>query len=134
MLIQKCGYIPSGTAAGYMQYIATREGVELCCGYEPASKKQTELIHQVLRDFPNSQNLMEYQDYQTAPTAANAAAFLSMALDSNAEKIECRSGYMRYIAQRPGAERKGAHGLFGQQNTVKLDEAVRELEAHQGPV
>lgn len=134
MLIQKCGYIPSGTAAGYMQYIATREGVELRCGYEPASKKQTELIHQVLRDFPNSQNLMEYQDYQTAPTAANAAAFLSMALDSNAEKIECRSGYMRYIAQRPGAERKGAHGLFGQQNTVKLDEAVRELEAHQGPV
>ena len=40
------------------------------------------------------------------------------------------SGYMRYIATRPGAE----HGLFSGADSVSLNEAVKELEAHQGNV
>lgn len=41
---------------------------------------------------------------------------------------------MKYIAQRPGAEKHGEHGLFGQQNSVDLNAALNELQSHQGNV
>lgn len=134
MLVQKCGYIKAGGAGRYMQYIATREGVEFRPGPGLATEKQKQLITQVLRDFPDSKELLEYQDYQAAPSAANASDFLSMALDSNAHAITDTSGYMRYISLRPGAERRGAHGLFGAEEFVNLDAAIQELGQCEGPV
>lgn len=134
MLVQKCGYIKASGAGGYMRYIATREGVEFRPGLGLATEKQKQLITQVLRDFPDSKELLEYQDYQAAPSAANASAFLSMALDSNAHAITDNSGYMRYISLRPGAERRGAHGLFGAEEFVNLDAAIQELGQCEGPV
>ena len=41
---------------------------------------------------------------------------------------------MKYIATRPRAERIGAHGLFGDENTVSLDKAMEELENYTGNV
>ena len=41
---------------------------------------------------------------------------------------------MKYIATRPRAERIGAHGLFGDEDTVSLDKAVEELENYTGNV
>lgn len=134
MLVQKCGYIKASGASGYMRYIATREGVEFRPGPGLATEKQKQLITQILRDFPDSKGLLEYQDYHAAPSAANASAFLSMALDSNAHAITDTSGYMRYISLRPGAERRGTHGLFGAEEFVNLDAAIQELGQCEGPV
>ena len=39
-LVQKCGFIKPGKAAGYMKYIATRERVEKLSGTAPATEKQ----------------------------------------------------------------------------------------------
>ena len=133
-LVQKCSYIKSGKAAGYMKYIATRERVEKLSGAAPATEKQQALVRNLLRDFPDTKELHEYKDYHAAPTAANASAFISMALDMNAEKVQTRDGYMQYIATRPRAERHGEHGLFGSEASVSLDAAMGELAAHEGNV
>ena len=50
-------------------------------------------------------------------------------LDENADSI-----YMRYIATRPRAEKHGEHGLFGAEDTVDLEKAMQELQAHEGNV
>lgn len=131
-LIQKCGYIKAGGGGAYMKYIATREGVEIIENDAPATKKQQALIADVLHDFPDSEELFEYEDYTSKPTAGNASAFLSAALDRNAHAIHDGDMYMKYIATRPRAEKHGDHGLFGQALHVDLGAALRELEAHEG--
>ena len=131
-LIQKCGYIMAGGGGAYMKYIATREGVELIENDAPATKKQQALIADVLHDFPDSKELFEYEDYTSKPTAGNASAFLSAALDRNAHTIQDGDIYMKYIATRPRAEKHGDHGLFGQALHVDLAAAMRELEEHKG--
>ena len=133
-LVQKCSYIKSGKAAGYMKYIATRERVEKLSGTVPVTEKQQELIASLLRDFPDTRELHEYADYEAVPTVASASALISMALDMNAEEVQTRDGYMKYIATRPRAERQGEHGLFSSEDVVSLDAALKELEAHQGNV
>ena len=133
-LVQKSGYIRAGNAGGYMKYIATREGVEKLHGTGPPTQKQVQLIQKLLKDFPDSKELFEYNDYTSTPTMASASAFITMALDANIHTMQPGDGYMKYIAQRPGAEKHGAHGLFGQQNSVDLDTALNELQSHQGNV
>ena len=43
-------------------------------------------------------------------------------------------GYMKYIATRPRAERLGDHGLFGDEETVDLEQAMQELDQYSGNV
>lgn len=131
-LIQKCGYIKAGGGGAYMKYIATREGVEIIESNAPATEKQKELIADVLHDFPDSEELFEYEDYLAKPTSGMASAFLSAALDRNAHTIQDGDVYMKYIATRPRAEKHGEHGLFSSFFHVDLDAAMRELEAHRG--
>ena len=42
--------------------------------------------------------------------------------------------YLRYIATRPGAEKHGAHGLFGREDNANLTAAMHDLTAHDGNV
>jgi len=133
-LVQKSGYIHTGKASGYMQYIATRRDVEKLHGQGPSTKGQPCLIVDMLKDFPDSRELFEYADYQAAPTMGNASAFITMALDSNAHAIAENNGYMKYIATRPRVEKRGGHGLFDSIGAADLDAATAELEAHSGNV
>ena len=133
-LVQKSGYISSGKACGYMKYIATREGVEKLSGNGPVTKGQRELIQDLLRDFPNAVELFEYEDYCKTPTLGTASAFITMALDSNLHEINSESGYMKYIATRPRVQMRGTHGLFSSSTAVDLNDAMSELESHEGNV
>lgn len=133
-LVQKCGYIRSGGAGRYARYIATREGVEKLHGRGPATTRQEELICDVLRDYPDSRELFEYEDYCANPTFSNASAFLAMALDANVHTMEEGSVYLKYIATRPRVERRGDHGLFSDREDVSLPDTMAEVEQHQGPV
>lgn len=133
-LIQKSGYIKSGNAGGYMKYIATRENVEILHGNAPVTNGQLRLIQDLLRDFPDSDELFEYEDYTTAPSFETASAFITMALDSNLHNIHSEDGYMKYIATRPRVEKQGAHGLFSSTPSVDLNAALSELNTHEGNV
>ena len=117
-----------------MKYIATREGVEVLTGTGPATEKQKEMVSKLLKDFPDVRDSFEYEDYKQAPTLHTASALISAALDSHMQNLQSENGYLRYIATRPGAERHGAHGLFGREDNANLNAAMRDLTAHDGNV
>lgn len=133
-LIQKSGYIKNGKASGYMEYVATRDGVEIIQSTEPVTKKQEQFIKRLLKDFPDAKELFEYSDYLQTPNRGTASAFIATALDTHLHEMESESGYMSYIAQRPRAEKHGGHGLFGEADTTDLKAAKAELEAYSGNV
>ena len=133
-LIQKTGFISRKSADGYMKYIATREGVEVLTGKGPATEKQTEMVTKLLKDFPDMRDSFEYEDYKQAPTLHTASAFISAALDTHMQNLQSENGYLKYIATRPGAEKHGAHGLFGRQENTNLTAAMHDLTAHNGNV
>ena len=134
-LILKSPYIKStGGASGYLRYIATRERVELIPDDRPPTRKQEQLITKLVKDFPDSKTLYEYEDYLTKPTKVNASAFIMLALEANWESIHESEQYMKYIATRPRAERIGTHGLFGDEETVSLEKSMEELERYTGNV
>ena len=117
-----------------MKYIATREGVEVLTGKGPATEKQKEMVAKLLKDFPDMRDSFEYEDYKQAPTLHTASALISAALDSHMQNLQSENGYLKYIATRPGAEKHGAHGLFGRQENTELTAAMHDLTAHDGNV
>ena len=133
-LIQKSGYIKAGKATGYMEYVATRDGVEIIQSTESVTKKQEQFIKRLLRDFPDAKELFEYSDYLQMPNRGTASAFIAVALDIHLHEVESESGYISYIAQRPRAEKHGGHGLFSEADTTDLKAAKAELNAHSGKV
>ena len=133
-LIQKSGYIRNGKASGYMEYVATRDGVEIIQSTEPVTRKQERFIKRLLKDFPDAKELFEYSDYLQTPNRGTASAFIATVLDTHLHEVESESGYMSYIAQRPRAEKHGGHGLFSEVDTTDLKAAKAELDAHDGKV
>ena len=117
-----------------MKYIATREGVEVLTGKGPATEKQKEMVAKLLKDFPDMRDSFEYEDYKQAPTLHTASALISAALDTHMQNLQSENGYLRYIATRPGAEKHGAHGLFGREDNANLTAAMHDLTAHDGNV
>lgn len=133
-LIQKSGYIKNGKATGYMEYVATRDGVEIIQSTEPVTKKQEQFIQKLLKDFPDAKEPFEYSDYLQMPNRGTASAFIAVALDTHLHEVESESGYMSYIAQRPRAEKHGGYGLFSKADVTDLKAAKAELDAHDGKV
>jgi len=130
-LIQKSGYIKNGgsDAGNYMNYIATRDGVELVMSDGPVTEKQRQLIADFLRDFPESRTLYEYGEYESNATVSTASAFITAALDNHAHEFQQGDKYMRYIAERPRS-----HGLFSAAESTDLNAATEEVSSHPAPV
>ena len=136
-LILKSPYLKcdgNHSVSGYLRYIGTRERVEILPDDRPPTRKQEQLVRKLVKDFPSSKKLGEYSDYETKPTKANASAFITRALEENWPQVQQSDGYMKYIATRPRAERLGDHGLFGDEDGVDLDKAMRELDYYTGNV
>ena len=136
-LIVKSPYIKCGagqSAGGYLKYIATRERVEIIPDDRPPTNKQEQLIAKLVKDFPDAKELMEYEDYVSHPTKATASALITLALESNWDRVQGMEGYAKYIALRPRAERLGEHGLFGDDDAVDLAAVADELDHYTGNV
>lgn len=140
-LITKFKYLkPSSrqSVGGYAKYIATREGVEKVDDTfktDPSTEKQKKLIERILRDFPDSNSMLEYEDYLKEPTLGNASEFITRALEDNANEALNAKTYADYIATRPRAERFGLHGLFTDDGIrVKLEDVSKELNEYEGNV
>ena len=134
-LIVKSPYIKCGgekSAGGYLKYIATRERVEIIPDDRPLTTKQTQFLAKLVKDFPDTKELMEYEDYLSHPTKATASALIILALESNWDKLSSMDGYAKYIALRPRAERLGEHGLFGDDDAVDLAAVADELDHYTG--
>ena len=136
-LILKSPYLKcdgSHSVSGYLRYIGTRERVEFLPDDRPPIRKQEQLVRKLAKDFPAAKELDEYSDYEGKPTKANASAFITRALEENWSAVQQSDGYMKYIATRPRAERLGDHGLFGDEDGVNLEKAMRELDQYTGNV
>ena len=136
-LILKSPYLKCGgnhSVSGYLRYIGTRDRVEILPDDRPPTRKQEQLITKLTKDFPEAKELGEYLDYESKPTKANASAFITRALEENWSAISQSDGYMKYIATRPRAERLGDHGLFGDEDGVDFEKAMRELDQYTGNV
>ena len=136
-LIVKSPYIKCGgekSAGGYLKYIATRERVEIIPDDRPPTRKQEQLIAKLVKGFPDSKTLLEYEDYVAHPTKASASALITLTLETNWGKLSSVDGYAEYIALRPRAERLGEHGLFGDDDDVDLNKVMNELDYYTGNV
>ena len=133
-LIVKSPYIKGGGGGGYLQYIGTRERVEILPDGRPPTRKQEQLIAKLTKDFSGVKELSEYTDYTERPTKANASVLITRALEEHWDEVRASDGYARYIATRPRAERLGDHGLFGDEDVVDLDVAMSEVSAYQGNI
>lgn len=143
-LILKCPYFKGGSKrasahlGNLVNYIATRDGVEKIQVKDTdnlSSEKQNQLINKIIKEFPNVKSLFEYEDYIKNPTIENASEFISIAIEENFDKIGKRKNYVDYIANRPGAERIGKHGLFtGGDDSLVLSRIADEVANHEGNV
>lgn len=118
--------------------MATSDGVEkLPKGIDnaPATKQQEKLINSITKKFPETKKSIEFEDYENAPTKANASEFLSYFEENYADKAEDMKSLVRYFAERPGVEKLGSHGLFSQtDDKINLDEVADEVSNHDGVV
>ena len=101
----------------------------------PATSKQKKMVEQILRDFPLSRGMFEYEDYAAEPTRTNASEFITRALEDNYNQIAKKDNYLKYIATRPRAQRVGSHGLFtGEEDQLVLAQVAEAVAAHPGNV
>lgn len=123
---------------GYVKYIATREGVHMIDDtgkLAPTTMKQKQFIEKLLKDFPDSQEMLEYEDYLKEQTVGNASEYITRVLEDNAYEVMNTKTYADYIATRPRAQRFGSHGLFTDDGVqVKLSKVSEELNLHEGNV
>ncbi len=140
-LVTKFKYLkPSArqSRGGYAKYIATREGVEKLDDsqrFAPVTAKQQQLIQRLLKDFSDSREMFEYEDYLQNQTVGSASEFITRAIEDNASKCLTSKTYADYIATRPRAERLGSHGLFTDDGVqVNLDRVSADLNSYGGNV
>lgn len=140
-LITKFKYLKPNdrkSIGGYAKYIATREGVDKIdqlYKLSPSSVKQQQLIEKILNDFPDSREMLEYEDYEKEQTVGNASEFITRALEDNSYEVIQTKTYADYIATRPRAQRFGTHGLFTDDGVqVKLNEVSENLNQYGGNV
>ena len=140
-LILRCNYLknsPPAHLANYINYIGTREGVEKVASTTsslPATDRQKSLIADILSKIPDANRMHEYHDYIQRPTRENASEFITQALENNLDIIAKKKNYMDYLANRPGVEIIGTHGLFSNEGEpVVLSRVAEEVANHPGVI
>ncbi len=132
-LVLKSPYLkPSSkrNPGNYLEYIATREGVEMAedtSRHLPATAEQQKEIARVLKQHPDSKDCLEYEDYLAKPTRGNADAFLGAVYEiySDAPRKDI---YLKYISERPGVEKTGSNGLFTDEGVpIVLAQVQKEM-------
>lgn len=140
-LITKFKYLKPNdrnSIGAYAKYIATREGVdkiEQSFKLVPPSVNQQHLIEKILRDFPDSKEMLEHEDYLKEPNVGNASDFITHALEDNAYEVMQTKTYADYISTRPRVQRFGTHGLFTDDGVqIKLNKVSEDLNQYGGNV
>lgn len=141
LLIVTSRYLKSGTAKtksqrkNYTKYIATRETVEVREQKKYSTENQQKLLNDLLNDFPEAKKYLEYEDYKNISTPENASELISAIIERNADVIGNRQNFVGYMAMRPGVEKRGAHGLFNEQDEpIVLNKVAEEVANHSGNV
>ena len=134
-------YLKSGNKkniSNYVKYIATRPGSvtkDTPNEDKQVTEKQKELIETMLKDFPDSQTMYEYDDYVSNPNQNSASAFISEVIERYSDRMDSMQNYISYLANRPGAVKHGKHALFSQEDKeIELNKVAKEIAEHKGNV
>ena len=116
---------------GYLQYIATREGVEMAedtSRHLPSTAEQQKEIAKLIKHHPDSKDIHEYEDYLNAPTRGNADAFIQSVFELYGDPQ--RDVYLKYIDERPGS-----NGLFTDEGVpIVLSQVQKEMNESQSNI
>lgn len=127
-----------GTRSNLVKYIATRETVQKYSPKRkdtPVTENQRQLIFELLKINSEGKKLPEYSDYQKNPSKENASELLSELLEQSADLITDKEFLVKYVAERPGVEKIGKHGLFSDSDDeIVLSHAQKKIAEHQGNV
>ena len=122
----------------YVRYIATRDGVEKQRGKKdnnPYTKAQQELMDKCIFTFTDVADMPELRAFLDEPTRYRASELIDAVLDAHADDLADVPELLKYIANRPGVEKVGSHGLFSQTDEpINLEEAVNIVEDRKGNV
>ena len=134
-------YLKSGNKknlSNYVKYIATRPGSvtkDILNEDKQVTEKQKKLIETMLKDFPDSRTIYEYDDYVSNPNQNSASAFISEVLERYSDMMDSMQNYISYLANRPGAVKHGKHALFSQEDKeIELNKVAKEIAEHKGNV
>ena len=134
-------YLKSGNkknVSNYVKYIATRPGSvtkDTPSENKQVTEKQKELIETMLKDFPDSQTMYEYDDYVANPNQSSASAFITEVLERYSDRMDSMQNYISYLANRPGAVKHSKHALFSQEDKeIELNKVAKEIAEHEGNV
>ncbi len=129
--------IKNGThAANFVQYIATREGVEFNATefMGENTKKQQDLIANILENYSFLKQLEEYGQYQNDKSKAKASIFLTEAFHLIEDQSASKDYYLKYISERPRVEKIKTHGLFNSSGEANLDLEIKNIREHPGVI
>ena len=97
----------------------------------PARSNVGKLLRYV--SFPQSCEYEEYKTYSDEPSKSNATNFINAVTERN--DVSRLDKLVSYIAERPGVEKLGSHGLFSQtDDKIDLNEAAEEVNNNGGTV
>ena len=129
-------YLKGGKNAKWLRnrthYFATREGVVIPekDADTPPTEKQKAYIQRLTKTLPLCRELLEYEDYKEHPTRKTAAEFIAQAYEQFVVPMDKRENYIDYVANRPGAQQVGGHGLWDANGPVKSLREVEEAVSH----
>ncbi len=127
---------PKRSATNLVKYMGTREGVEKVVeGIDnaPATVRQQRLVQDIIKFDRSAKDYGEYHDYENSPTKSNASEFIDSFIERNADRIGELDKLVSYMAERPGVEKLGPHGLLSQtDDKIDLDSVAEEVGQHKG--
>ncbi len=128
----------SKNAGNLIKYMGTREGVaKLSNGYDnsQATQRQHNLICDLLRTYPPAWNYPEFEKYRVEQSKGAATECINAFIERNADQIKDVKKLVSYMAERPGVEKIGKHGLFSQSDDkIDLDKVCDEVANHDGVI
>lgn len=127
---------PKRSATDLVKYMGTREGVEKVADSidnSPATVRQQRLVNEIIKFDSAARDYGEYYNYEISPTKSNAGEFIDAFIEHNADRIGELGKLVSYMAERPGMEKLGPHGLFSQtDDKIDLDSVAEEVGQHKG--